>query len=124
MEIPDIIAFDYWCRDLDAHKVKAQQKALAEARRKAELLLAVFDEKPKAINVHEATKTSFPQALYRSFENTYSQKYQADAWGRNRNIPRIAAIRPKNYYYAGFSGQVDVQDAAMPIRPQGRARYG
>jgi len=118
LEIPDIIAFDYWCKDLDVHKAKAQQKALGEAMRKAELLLAVFAEKPKAINVSEATSTAFPSSFYRSFENTYSQKFQSNYWRRNQNLPQIAATRPKNYYYAGFYGQVDVQDKAMPIHPQ------
>ena len=78
----------------------------------------MFDKKPMVINILETTKTVLPQALYRSFENTYSQQYQSNSWSRRQNIPQIAAFRPKNYYYAGFSSQVDVQDKNMPIRPQ------
>jgi uncharacterized protein YggE len=117
LDIADVIAFDYWSRELDQHKVTARQKALAEARQKAELLLGVFEEKPPAINVQENTTVHYPQTLYRSFENAYAQAYQSQPWSKE-SLPQISALRPRNYHYAGFYGQVDRQDSTMPIRPQ------
>ena len=115
--ITDVLAFDYWNGELDQHKVAAQRKALAEAQRKAELLLsALFKEKPLPINVHEATWVIYPKDMYRSFENAYAGQYQSQHW-RN-NTPSISAFRPKNTYYHGFYERADVQDSTMPMHPQ------
>jgi uncharacterized protein YggE len=61
----DLLAVDYWSSELAAKQVEAQKQALAAARQKADLLLAVFPEKPSPVNVHEQTHVFFPAQLTR-----------------------------------------------------------
>lgn len=114
--VTDVIAVDHWSDALDRHKVAAQERALAEAQRKARLLLAVFDPQPLPINVHEATRVIYPKDSYQSFENAYTGAIEQRNW--RENIPTIATFRPKNTYYQGFFEHADVQDAAMPMDPR------
>lgn len=116
-DVTDVIAVDHWSDTLDQHKATAQERALAEARRKATLLLgALFETKPMPINVHEQTRVVYPKDSYESFENAYAGAIQQN-YGRD-NIPTIATFRPKNTYYQGFFAAADVQDAAMPMEPE------
>ena len=43
--VTDIIAFDYWSRDLDEAKAKVRQEAVKAARAKADALLTLFEGK-------------------------------------------------------------------------------
>ena len=116
-EITDIISFDYWCDTLDEHKVAAQKKALAEAKRKADLLLAAhFKKTPKPLNIHEKTEVVYPKSLYESFSNAYAEKIHRNRY-RN-SLPEIHAFRPKNTHYRGFFAETDVQDSRLPMRPE------
>lgn len=45
-DVPDIIAFDYWSRELDQIKLQARGNAIKAAREKSELLLAIFQNSP------------------------------------------------------------------------------
>jgi len=72
--VTDIIAFDYWSKDLDDVKVAARAQALKAAQSKAEVLLgAVFENCPPAINVQEQTVVRYPDSLYHSFTNASDQ---------------------------------------------------
>jgi hypothetical protein len=115
--ITDIISFDYWCDSLDDHKVEVQKKALAEAHRKADLLLtAHFQQKPKSLNIHEQTEVIYPKSLYESFENVYAERIQR-SYDR-RSLPQVHAFRPKNTHYRGFFGETDSQDPRLPMQPE------
>ncbi len=115
--ITDIISFDYWCDSLDEHKIEAQKKALAEAKRKADLLLtAHFQKMPTPLNVREQTQVVYPKSLYESFSNAYSQKLQRNYY--KQSLPEIHAFRPKNTHYRGFFADTDSQDRRLPMRPE------
>ncbi len=120
LEISDVIAFDYWTKEIDRYKEEAREKALRIVRKKADLLLgALFEEKPKPINLDESTRVVYPKSLYVSFKNDYSQRYESRSYSSNqRNIPRILAFRPKNTYYHGFFEETDEQSANLPIHPE------
>ena len=110
--VTDIIAFDYWSKEIDEWKIKARKKAIETAKEKSTTLLALFDEKPKIINIQEKTKTYFPKMMYESFQNTYdSATYRPT----RRDMPFIGAHRPKNTYYRGLDIDSDVRadDFAM-----------
>lgn len=109
----DVLAVDYWSEDLAQKQVEAQQKALAAAQDKANLLLSVFTRPPQPINVHESTRVLFPQQLYQNLPRTEDS---ASAWHARDNLPRVPASRPLQVYYRGLFGDVDVRAAAMPGR--------
>ena len=114
--ITDIIAFDYWARDLDDVKVKAREQAVQAARRKADQLFNVlFDAPPAVINVQEQTTTHSPESLYHAFVNSSDQEVTG-AW--RRDIPFIRAHRPNNTYYRGHNSDGDVQPRALPMEPE------
>ena len=113
--ITDIIAFDYWSRDLDEVKVKVRREALKAARAKAEdLLVPLFSEKPPIINVQEKTTVRYPESLYASFRASE----EAVIEDFRRNVPRIRAYRPRNTYYRGLSSDGDIQPRELPMRPE------
>ncbi len=114
--VTDIIAFDYWCDDLDAIKEKARAQAVVAARKKADTLLtALFDTPPSVINLQEQTRVVYPKSLYVSFENSQSEGLNASF---RRNLPQIRAYRPQNTYYHGMFSDGDVQPKALPMRPE------
>jgi uncharacterized protein YggE len=118
--VSDVIAFDYWNKDVDAQKIEARKTALRAAKEKAELLLgAMFADPPAPLNVHESTRVVYPRTLYSSFENAYAQGI-AMPYGMfaNDRLPRITAIRPKNTYYRGLQEETDVRGGGLPLRPQ------
>jgi uncharacterized protein YggE len=107
----ELLAVDYWSTELAKKQVEAQRKALAAAQEKAELLLSVFPERPRPINVSESTRVLFPQQLYQvlpRFEDSATTRYAYD------NLPRVPARRPMRVYYRGLFGGVDAGESAMP----------
>lgn len=114
--VTDIIAFDYWSKELDAIKIRAREQAVKAARSKSETLLgALFDDPPALINVQEETSVHFPTSLYRSFVNAYEEE-ATTPW--RRDIPFIRAYRPKNTYYGGLPFDGDIQSAELPMHPE------
>lgn len=113
--VTDIIAFDYWSKELDAVKQQAREKAISAAKSKAEVLLALFPEKPPVINVQEQVEIHYPDSLYHSFTNAVEQEVIPDDW-RNHTIFR--AHRPKNTYYRGFYSDGDVQPRELPMKSE------
>ena len=116
LNVTDIIAFDYWSKELDAFKLKAREAALKAARGKAEVLLApIFEKTPRAINVQEHTTVRYPESLYQSFTSGYEE---AVTLPTRRDIPFIRAIRPRNTYYRGLTTDSDLQPAELPMKPE------
>jgi len=113
--VTDVIAFDYWSRELDEVKERAREKAMAAARRKADVMLTLFDERPKVINVQEQTSVHYPDSLYHSFTNSVDEE-AIPAFFRNQTL--IRARRPRNTYYRGFSGDGDVQPGELPMKAE------
>ena len=55
-DVPDIIAFDYWSKELDALKIEARAQAVKAAREKSDVLLgALFADKPAVISTVEVS---------------------------------------------------------------------
>lgn len=114
--VTDIIAFDYWSKDLDDVKAAARAQALKAAQSKAEVLLgAIFEKRPPAINVQEQTVVRYPDSLYHSFTNVSDQSVTPSI---RRDIPLIHAARPRNTYYRGLAGDGDVQPRELPLSPE------
>jgi uncharacterized protein YggE len=114
--ITDIIAFDYWSRELDEIKLKARAQAVKAARAKSDILLQeLFIDRPKVINVQELTTIRYPESLYHSFENTLGESV-TPAW--RRDVRYIRAYRPQNTYYRGLYSDGDVQSRELPMHPE------
>lgn len=112
--ISSVIAVDHWSSALDDARQQALDHALAAARRKAEVLLSVFESKPRPVNVSESTEIVRPEAMYVSFENAY-EGTMTQPW--SRDLPVVSAFRPKNTFLRGFVGDVDLQSGAVPMEP-------
>jgi uncharacterized protein YggE len=113
--VTDIIAFDYWTKDLDDLKAKARQQAIVAARAKADVLLAVFPERPPVINIQERTTVHYPDSLY----HTFSVREEDSVYGGwNSNIPFIRAARPRQSYYRGLFSDGDIQPRDLPMKPE------
>ncbi|MBC7966133.1 MAG: SIMPL domain-containing protein, partial [Fuerstia sp.] len=100
----EIVTFDYWSSDLDRQKETVRASALAAAKKKADTLLAIFDERPQAVNVQESTAVFFPHSLYKTYENVLEQEvmnYSSD------DPPLIKAYRPKMTFFHGLSSRAD-----------------
>ncbi len=118
-DITDIIAFDYWSKDLDDVKAKVRLQALKAARGKADALVgAIFAERPPLINVQERTTVRYPESLYRSFTNVADQAGSGYSGFNRREVPFIAAYRPRNTYYRGLYSDGDVQPHELPMNPE------
>ncbi len=114
--VTDIIAFDYWSKELDSVKEQAREKALTAARGKSDSLLqALFAEKPPVINVQEQTTVQYPVSLYHSFTNTVNEE-AIPTFARSYNF--IRAYRPKNTYYRGLFSDGDIQPRELPMKPE------
>jgi uncharacterized protein YggE len=114
--VTDIIAFDYWSRELDDFKIKAREQAVKAARGKSDILFAaLFDDRPPVINVQEQTTVRYPESLYDSFVNTYQEEVTVP-W--RREIPFIRAYRPRNTYYRGLYTDGDIQPSDLPMHPE------
>ena len=113
--VTDVIAFDYWSKDLDDVKVKVRKQALAAARGKADMLLGeLFADRPPVINVQEHTAVRYPESLYHSFVNVASE----EAVGYRRDVARIKAHRPRNTYYRGLYSDGDLQPRELAMSPE------
>ena len=116
-EVSDIIAFDYWSKELDQLKVRARAEAVKAAREKSDVLFAVlFEKRPPAINLQESTRVYYPESLYVSFTNSSDAEYQT-SYSR-RDIAQIRTFRPKNTYYRGLYLDGDVQSKELPMRSE------
>lgn len=113
--VTDIIAFDYWSDEIEEARNRARAAAVKAARAKADVLLSVFDERPKVVNVRERTDVVEPASLYESFENADAEQAVRPS---RRDIPFVRALRPKNTYYRGLAADADVGAGRLPMRPE------
>lgn len=113
--ISDIITFDYWSSELEAKQQQAREAAVAAAKKKAETLLAAFDQRPPLINIQEQTRTLLPHSLYRSFENILEETelYSREA----QNLPQIKAYRPKMTFFDGSKENADSRPDTVALKP-------
>lgn len=114
--VSDVIAVDYWSKELDQLRTKARTDALKAAREKSDVLLALFESRPPIINVQESTHVHYPESLYTSFTNASAAEYQS-SYSR-RDIPQIRTFRPKNTYYRGLYLDGDVQPKELPMQSE------
>lgn len=113
--LTDLIGVDYTA-DLTEVQNEARLGAIAAAKKKSETLLsAIFDEKPKPINVQEQTQVRLPADMYDSFENVAANSLTT-RYDDRRN--HIFAYRPKNSYYAGLTRSADDKSYELPMRPE------
>ena len=113
--LTDLIGVDYTA-DLTQAQNDARLGAIAAAKKKSEtLLIAIFDEKPKAINLQEQTQVRLPADMYDSFENVAANNLMTH-YDDRRN--RIFAYKPKNTYYAGQTKAADDKSYALPMKPE------
>jgi uncharacterized protein YggE len=116
-DVADIIAFDYWSKELDVVKVKARVAALKAAREKSDVLLgAMFAERPPVINLQEKTQVYYPESLYQSFTNSSDAEFRTSY--ADHNLPQIRMFRPKNTYYRGLYLDGDVQPKELAMRSE------
>ena len=115
-EVTDIIAFDYWTPEIDDLKKQTLKEATLAAKAKASTLFeALLDDTPPVVNLQTQTRTHFPETLYESFENAYSESIDLPS---RRNLPSIRAWRPKNTYYRGLQTDADATPAELPLKPE------
>jgi uncharacterized protein YggE len=113
--IADVLAFDYWSKDLDEMKVKAREQALKTARSKADTLLgALFHEQPPVVNLQEQTKVYYPESLY----HTVAASAEDTVEEHRSEIAYIHAYRPQHTYYRGLFSNSDVQPRELPMHPE------
>ena len=116
-EVADIIAFDYWSKELDEMKIKARAAAVKAAQEKSATLLGtLFEQQPPLINLQESTRTFYPESMYESFTNSNDTQYEL-SYSR-RDIPVLRTFRPKNTYYRGLYPDGDVQSKELPMQSE------
>ena len=115
--VSEIISFDYFHSDLDRYKREVLKKALDEAKSKSEILLSIFEDKPKVLNVGDSSSVSFPQSQYKTIAPTpdNSQAVLPYSW---RDYLKIKAHRPKTTYYAGSKEFSDFGLKKPPMNPE------
>ncbi|MCA9037365.1 MAG: SIMPL domain-containing protein [Planctomycetaceae bacterium] len=109
----EVVTFDYWSDKLDEVKENARSQAVAAARKKADLLLSVLEQRPPAINIQEATEVFFPNTLYMTYENVLEEEIQDTRSGR----VYVKAFRPRMTFFHGLSSRADVRPTTLPMRP-------
>lgn len=115
--VTEIISFDYFHSDLDRYKREALKKALEEAKSKSEILLSVFDDKPKVLNVENTMAVNLPESQYTTIAQTPEnvQELLPYDW---RNYLKIKAHRPKTTFYAGSKEYSDLGLKKPPMNPE------
>ena len=115
--VTEIISFDYFHSDLDRYKRESLKKALAEAKSKSEILLSVFDDKPKVLNVENTMAVNFPESQYVTIAPTPANAKAILPYDW-RNYLKIAAHRPKTTFYAGSKEFSDLGLKKPPMNPE------
>lgn len=114
--VTEIVSFDYVHSELDNHKREALKKAVEEAKSKAEILLSVFDEKPRVLNIGNSIKVSYPQSLYKTLApKPVDQTIIPYAW---RNHLKVKAHRPLTTFYAGSQDYADSSPSRPAMNPE------
>lgn len=114
--VTEIVSFDYFHSQTDLHKREALKKAVEQAKLKAEILLTVFDDKPKVLNISNSIKVSYPESLYKTL--TPPVVDQAIIPYKWNNFIKIKAHRPLTTFYAGSRDYSDLSPAKPPMNPE------
>ncbi len=115
-DVTDIVACDYWSKELDEMNVKARQQALAAARSKADVLLgALFDGRLPVINVQEQTTVKYPESLYHMF--TSQSDASPGAYWRWSEETTVGANRAYSYYRI-LNSDGDIVPRELPLNPE------
>ena len=115
--VTEIISFDYWHSQLDQFKKEALKKSLSEAKSKAEILLSVFDEMPKVLNVDHSIKVTLPVSLYDTISTSRGDDQVLIPYSWN-NLIKVKAHRPLATFYAGSKAYSDSSPAYPPMSPE------
>lgn len=115
--VNDIISFDYWHSDIDSYKKDALKKAIQEAKSKAEILLGVFEKKPKLLNIESSETTSYPESLYKTIERSHSDANSRLPYSW-RDYSKIRAIRPMITFYEGSKDYSDLSPKRPSMHPE------
>lgn len=117
-DVTDVVACDYWCKELDEVKVKARQQAVAAARSKAEFLLGtLFGERPPLINVQEQTTVRYPESLYHSFTGERNNWWGMGMMGGMASPTVVPAVRDFTYYRLPNS-DADTSPRELSLTPE------
>ena len=116
--VHEIISFDYWHSDLDRLKKDVLKKAVEEAKSKADILLTVFDDKPKVLNVDHSTSVSFPKSLYKTITPRPSLDENLIPYGWRNKYIRIQAHRPLTTFYQGIQEYSDSSPPKPAMKPE------
>ena len=116
--ISEVISFDYWHEDLDQLKQEALQQALTAANQKATVLLSIFDEKPRVMNVNNSISVNRPVSQYKTIlpnkDNPNHPSYRYPNWN---GYFKIYAQHPSTTFYAGDNGYADTSPKLPPMNP-------
>jgi|GEM_PF-1518437 len=116
--VTEIISFDYWHSELDAQKQDALKQALEAAKAKSEVLLAVFDEKPRLLNIDNSIKVSFPVSQYKTITPAPANDEAILPSNWRHDMVKIRAQRPKTTFYAGNQDFTDTGPGRAPMSPE------
>lgn len=116
--ISEVISFDYWHEDLDQFKQDALKQAMAAAKQKATVLLSIFDEKPRVMNVNNSISLSRPVSQYKTIlpnkDNPNHPSYRYPNWN---GYYKVYTHHPSTTYYAGDNGYADTSPKLPPMNP-------
>ena len=114
--VTDIIAFDYWSKDLDGLKVKARQQALEAARGKSDVLLGrCLPSVRRSSTCRRRRRSAIPN---RSTKRSPRNEEDMVREGWQNNISFIRAYRPRQTYYRGLYSDGDIQPRELPMKPE------
>lgn len=109
------MTFDYWSATLQEEQEKTRLAAIEAAKKKADVLLALFPVRPAIINVQESTHAITPRDLYHTYENVLEENVdQPDG----RDLPRVRAQRPRMTFLDNLALHADVRPALPALRPE------
>jgi uncharacterized protein YggE len=112
--VKEVVSFDYWHNDLDRFKKEALEKALAAAKSKSDILLSVFDERPRVMNVNNRIRVAHPAAQYTSLAIDKSNPNRGYAYA---DMAKVFAERPVITFYEGDRNFSDVSPKAPNMDP-------
>lgn len=109
----NVITFDYWHSKLDDLRKEVRALAVAEAKEKSDVMLAVFDQRPQIINIDEDTHVFYPNQLYQTYVNALETE---DYW-RNRDQPVPESIS-KFSFLRGLQSDTDSRSKEIMMKPE------
>lgn len=116
--VTEIVSFDYTHSQLDQFKRTALKQALEEAKSKSDILLTVFDQKPKVLNVDHSITVSFPESLYKTISPTPALEEALIPYAWRNKYLKIRANRPLTTFYQGNKAYSDLSPKRPAMNPE------